>query len=314
MKQTKITNTKHIYDVDIVSIYHSLLNKIESNLSLSKVQKKDFKNRFTEIFLYQARRNGYEKKDLDKLGKSWHIVFTPGKDRDNFIYWYALMLVTYDTSGVRLPLLYHKEKWSNKVKYLNIVEFVIRDIITNMDLIDSKEIVGEINKWLYEMRLKHGYKDSQSSSLANKTAEKDTALPNSNYNDINDDLSQALLFVDSWYQVQLLKYITDRCKNKSDIKLVDKIIKSEGPSKPIPLTINANEIIYVFRYLYEHGKITKPSQQSDLENKIIEWFTCRGNKYQPIKLSYSKKAFRGQADPKAKKIDQIKDHFNIDSK
>ena len=170
---------KHVYDIDIVNIYHLLENKLSIDTSeKGEVKKKDFLERLDSSIkhIIEIDKENYNLK-VDDFESLPSYVITPNNDFDNYIFWLGLFLLSNPSYKTNLILEYHHNRWVNKIKFLNCVEFYILDSITKNDYVKDELVLKTLAEWILSKRLAIGYSSSitnniNNSNQSNKTKEK----------------------------------------------------------------------------------------------------------------------------------------------
>ena len=99
---------KHVYDIDIVNIYHLLDNKISIDTSeKGEAKKKDFLERLSYSIkqIIQSDKEKYNLKVEDYESLPSYVI-TPNNDFDNYIYWLGLFLLSNPSYKTNLILEY----------------------------------------------------------------------------------------------------------------------------------------------------------------------------------------------------------------
>ncbi len=165
------TFVKHVYDIDLVNIYHLLDNKLSNDTSEKGVaKKKDFKERITysikQIILTDKENYNLEFEEYEALPS---YVITPKNNFDNYIYWLGLFLLSNPSYKTNLILEYHYNRWTDKMKFLNCVEFYILDSVSNNDFIKDKLVIKTLSEWILFKRLNNGYPSSNNDTSEDET-------------------------------------------------------------------------------------------------------------------------------------------------
>lgn len=168
------TFVKHIYDIDIINIYHLLDNKLSDDTSeKGEAKKKDFLERLSYSIkqIIESNKENYNLKEEDYETLPYYVI-TPNNDFDNYIFWLGLFLLSNPSFKTNLILEYHYDRWTNKMKFLNSVEFYVLDNISNNDFIKDELVLKTITEWILFKRLNNGYTSSNTDTSEDETRNK----------------------------------------------------------------------------------------------------------------------------------------------
>jgi len=149
------TFVNHVYDIDIINIYNLLDNKLSKDTSeKGKANKKDFLERL-KYSIKVIIHNHYDIYNIDKLNftRLNKFILSPKNDFDNYIYWLGLFLLSNPDHKTRLILEYHFNRWDDKIKFLNCVEFYILDGVGDNSFIKDERVVQAVSDWVLIKRL-----------------------------------------------------------------------------------------------------------------------------------------------------------------
>lgn len=170
------TFVKHVYDIDIVNIYHLIDNKLSNDTSeKGAAKKKDFLDRlsFSVIQIISSNKEHYDI-NFKKHKSLPPYVITPNNDFDNYIYWLGLFLLSNPSFKTNFILEYHYNRWANKMKFLNCVEFYILDSVNNNEFIKDDLVLKILSEWILSKRLAIGYSSSETNNINNSNQSKKT--------------------------------------------------------------------------------------------------------------------------------------------
>ena len=184
------TFVKHVYDIDLVNIYHLLNAKLSNDTSeKGAANKKDFLERlgYSIKQIFKSNKENYNLKEEDYESLPSYVI-TPNNNFDNYIYWLGLFLLSNPSYKTNLILEYHFSRWVNKMKFLNCVEFYIIDSISNNDYVKDDLVLKTLAEWILFKRLNNGYSSSNTDSSEDDT--KNKTKTNENLILINKNLYQ----------------------------------------------------------------------------------------------------------------------------
>lgn len=168
------TFVKHVYDVDIINIYHLLDNKLSNDTSeKGAAKKKDFLERLSYSIkqIIESDKGNDDLKVVDCESIPSYVI-TPKNNFDNYIFWLGLFLLSNPSYKTNLILEYHHNRWTNKMKFLNSVEFYILDRINKNDFIKDELVLKTVSEWILFKRLNVGYLFSNTDSSKDDTKNK----------------------------------------------------------------------------------------------------------------------------------------------
>ena len=265
---------KHVYDIDIVNIYHLLENKLSIDTSeKGEAKKKDFLDRldFSVIQILSSNKEDYDINFKNYKSLPPYVI-TPNNDFDNYIYWLGLFLLSNPSYKTNFILEYHYNRWSNKMKFLNCIEFYIIDSVTNNDFIKDEMVLKTITKWVYSKRLVIGYFSSETNKTNNsnqstKTKEKKNPdiieinqieyvqkvnkspeMGDESVSSTEKNISASIVFADKVGEV-LLSVLSVRLFDKSDYKNLEELLLNGKSNGLIGLSITKLDLIGLFKDL-----------------------------------------------------------------
>ncbi len=264
------TFVKHVYDIDIVNIYHLLDNKLSNDTSKKGVgKKKDFLERLSysikQIFRSNKENYNLEFEEFESLPS---YVITPNNDFDNYIYWLGLFLLSNPSYKTNLILEYHLSRWSNKMKFLNCVEFYVLDSIDDNSFIENEAVVKSTSDWILFKRLEIGYSNSGQSKKTKEKENKDIIIINDlEYNtkdnkspemgdesksSTENNISVKIVFADKVGEA-LLSVLHERLFDKNDSKNLKEFLLNGISNGLIGISIAQLDLIGLFKDLMDSG-------------------------------------------------------------
>ena len=264
------TFVKHVYDIDIVNIYHLLNAKLSIDTSeKGAAKKKDFLERLNysiKQIIYSDKEN-YDLKFEDYESLPSYVI-TPNNDFDNYIYWLGLFLLSNPSFKTNLILEYHYNRWINKMKFLNCVEFYVLDSIDDNSFIENEAVVKSTSDWILFKRLEIGYSNSGQSKKTKKKKNKDIILINNlEYNtkenkspemgdesksSTENNISVKIVFADKVGEA-LSSVLSLRLFDKNDSENLEELLLNGESNGLIGLSIPQLDLIGLFKDLMDSG-------------------------------------------------------------
>ena len=272
------TFVKHIYDIDIINIYHLLDNKLSDDTSeKGEAKKKDFLERLSYSIkqIIESNKENYNLKEEDYETLPSYVI-TPNNDFDNYIFWLGLFLLSNPSFKTNLILEYHYNRWTNKMKFLNSVEFYVLDNISNNDFIKDELVLKTITEWVYSKRLVIGYfsfetNNTNNSNQSTKTKEKKNPdiieinqieyvqkenkspeMGDESVSSTEKNISASIVFADKVGEV-LLSVLSERLFDKKDIKNLKELLINGNSKGIIAISIPQLDFVCLFKDLIDAG-------------------------------------------------------------
>lgn len=303
------TFVKHVYDIDIVNIYHIIDNKLSNDTSEKGVA---IKNDFLERLSYSIKQIILsDKENYNLIFEEYEAlpsyVITPNNDFDNYIYWLGLFLLANSSYKTNFILEYHYNRWANKMKFLNCIEFYIIDSITNNDFIKDGMVLETITEWVYSKRLVIGYFSSETNKTNNsnqstKTKEKKNTdiieinqieyvqkvnispeMGDESISSTEKNISASIVFADKVGEV-LLSVLSARLFDKNDSKNLEELLLNGKSNGLIGLSMSKLDLIGLFKDLIDAGGYIYIGRK----NKVAEWLSSN------FKTENSQKKSKGE--------------------
>ena len=306
------TFVKHVYDIDLVNIYHLLDNKLSNDTSeKGAANKKDFLERlgYSIKQIFQSNKENYNLKEEEYESLPSYVI-TPNNDFDNYIYWLGLFLLSNPSFKTNLILEYHYFRWANKMKFLNCVEFYILDSISNNDFIKDKLVLKTLSEWILFKRLNNGYPSSNTDISKDETRDKtktnnktksneNLILIDKNHYETEDakspemgdesisssekNILASIVFADKVGEV-LLSVLSVRLFDKNDSKNLEELLLNGKSNGLIGLSIAQLDLIGLFKDLIDAGGYIYKGSKS----KVAEWLSSN------FKTENSQKKSKGE--------------------
>jgi hypothetical protein len=269
------TFVKHVYDVDIINIYHLLENKLSNDTSVKgAAKKKDFLERLSYSIkqIIQSDKENYDLKEVDYESLPSYVI-TPKNNFDNYIFWLGLFLLSNPSYKTNLILEYHHNRWTNKMKFLNSVEFYILDRINKNDFIKDELVLKTVSEWILFKRLNIGYLSSNTDSSKDDTknkakTNKNLILINKNHYETEDakspemcdesisssekNISVSIVFADKVGEV-LLSVLSLRLFDKKDFNNLEELLINGNSKGIIAISIPQLDFVCLFKDLIDAG-------------------------------------------------------------
>ena len=247
---------KHIYDVDIISTYL----KFKKGLNNGSLEFSDGLS--TKEFLARLQTSIEEttKNDQGSVKKLIEFeiptVITHDQIPGQFNFWFALQLMVTDHNRIPLMLNEHLRNWSDKVAFINLVEF---DIALTFDINKPNDIdknTEAVYSWINSVREKYGYelkKESASEILNSKKrdAKEDDVLGDINFKNI--------------HLPALKKLVSNQLAVKSQKDELDILLQGKKINTPIKIKCSPKVFTFIFIELKDKKKIV------ETKLKIAEW-------------------------------------------
>ena len=246
--------------------------------------------------------------DIDQLLKyNIPTVVTPQFHIGHYEFWFAFQLMVTNSRSIPLMLLYHLERWHNKIRFLNIIEFNTIKIFEKNKPINSDKNADSLFKWMYETRKEYGYATKQ--EQAKKKHVIDIAYEEINYKTHEDQLKKTIHFDESIIQ-PLAKILLQYLKNPKDQFELIKALNGEIIKKPIKIKCPMGEFGFLI------GLLKNPPYfylLNTLDN-IRDWinlnflfFDRRTNEFKKASDSYMRLALAGSKPPVRKRAKELRD-------